>query len=244
MQALILAAGVGRRLDPLTRSVPKCLLEFGTSTLLERSLSILSSLAVKDVIVVTGHLESKVRERTGSRVSGTNIEYVYNPDFRSGGSGQSLLIALGGLREECVVMDSDLLYDRRILEKLIGADHGNCLAVDSNLVDTGEEVKVVGQGGVVYDIGKEVWDRWRCVGEYVGMFRLTPEGVSVLRDELQNLKCDGTVKAEYEEGLRSMVKKHRVYYITTDGLPWIEIDFAEDLEAARTRIFPGLQTVG
>jgi len=244
MQAIILAAGRGNRLRPWTKSKPKCLIDFGNKTLLEHNISILSKCGIKQIILVIGYLGEMIRERIGSAFANTEIEYLSNSVYEQGGSGHSLWLARSKVKDATIIMDADLLFDERILKKLLNAEHKDCLVVDRELIDTGEEVKVSAESGVIKEMGKEIWNYSNCVGEYIGIIRLSREGWKLLIEELDRFSHEGIIMAEYENAIGNMVKRYQMHYTLTDGLPWIEIDFPEDLEKARTQVYPRIVRAG
>ena len=238
MQAVILAAGMGKRLHPVTNSEPKCLIDFGGRTLLERNISILGKYGVRNVLVVIGYLGDRIREKIGYEFANVRIEYISNLAYDEGGSGHSLWLAKSRIEGESIIMDADVLFHEMILEKLVNSDYKDCLIVDRDLKDTGEEVKVTAESELIKEIGKEIGNYLTCIGEYIGIIRLSKEGWEFLVEELERFSRNGIVTAEYENAIGNMVKRYQMHYIFTDGLPWIEIDFPKDLEKARKQIYP------
>ena len=244
MQAIILAAGRGKRLCPWTESRPKCLIDFGDKTLLEHNISILSKYGIKRILLVIGYLGEMIREKIGSAFTNVRIEYISNSVYKEGGSGHSLWLARGMVEDENIIMDSDILFDGRILEKLLNSDYKNCMVVDEELVDTGEEVKVLAESGFIKDLGKEIRNYSNCIGEMIGITRLSKKGWEFLVEELERFSHRGIIMAEYENAIGNMVKRCPMHYIYTDGLPWIEIDFPEDLDKARNQVYPKISRRG
>ena len=114
MKAVILAAGLGSRLSPVTQKMPKCLLEIGGKTIIERQLELLSSLGVKETVVVVGYLKEMIVDLIQDRA-----KIIENPDFSSTNSSYSLWLARKNLLGSFIHLNSDLIFDKEILSKLI-----------------------------------------------------------------------------------------------------------------------------
>ena len=119
--AVILAAGVGKRLG--ARDLPKCLVEVGGRTLMERHLENLVAAGINRVVVVVGHGGKKIRKRFADQQADLEIQYVENPDYRKG-SIISLLLGLASMpeNESCIWMDADVLYPGKMLLDLARSD--------------------------------------------------------------------------------------------------------------------------
>jgi choline kinase len=140
MNAIILAAGVARRLAPLTDRTHKCLLDMGGRPLLGSMLDALEAVAVKETALVLGHCADQVRATAGTRWGRMAIRYVDNPQYTRG-SALSLYAARRHLAEPTLVMDADVLFPREFLRRLLGAPAPSAFLVDRGFADTGEEVK-------------------------------------------------------------------------------------------------------
>ena len=158
MKGVILAAGVSSRLRPLTDLVPKCLLELGGRSILGMTLANLVANGISDIVIVTGYREDQIRGFVRDTFPGLNVGFVRNDRFETTNNSYSLWLterAVGG--EGIVLLDSDIVFDRRIIGLLAGAGHDNCLAMKREKTLGDEEIKVqVGPGGAIQRIGKDV----------------------------------------------------------------------------------------
>ncbi len=130
MQAVILAAGLGNRLKPLTLQTPKCLIEVNGTPILFNSLDLLQSSGVERVVIVTGHLGSLVKSRVGDSWKGMPIVYVDNPDYAKTNNIYSLWLARDYFDRDSVLMECDLYFDKALVERLMSADAENVALVD------------------------------------------------------------------------------------------------------------------
>ena len=239
MRAVMLAAGVGRR---LARDNPKVLLRFGGRTLLERHLAILAALGVRDVVIGIGY-EALAIERALSALGRTEITTVYNPDYESGSiltlrCVRAALTAGGPI----LLMDGDVLYDRRILAPLVETRHADCLLVDRAYEPGDEPVKVGLRDGVPADFGKTIDPALEPLGESVGFFRLSEETARALVATAERMIEDGDSERPMEDAIAAVLRAARPPFGFEDvtGLPWIEIDFPEDVARAEAVILPKL----
>jgi choline kinase len=238
VKAIILAAGVARRLAPLTDRTPKCLLPVGDRPLLARMLGALQSIGVTETLLVVGHLADQVRAVAGDKLGAMRLRYVENPDYTRG-SALSLYAARAHLREPTLVMDADVLFPRELLRRLVGAPAPSAFPIDRSFRDTGEEVKYYTRGDRVIALGKKVVpESWEHVGEGVGFFKCGAEAGPELVRLLEKVIREGDGLNEYEDALHLLVGRRHVGWVDITGLPWTEIDFAEDLRRARDEVLP------
>ncbi len=237
-RALILAAGVGRRLGD-THAGPKALLELGGRSLLARHLDALAACGVTDVTIVTGHEAATLR----AAIPHGAATFVHNPDYREGSvvslwTGRHVLDS--GAR--VVLMDADVLYDRALLARLLASRHADCLLLDRHIEPGEEPVKlcVAGQDRIV-DFRKRPTVAHDWHGESVGFFLLSPATAAELGVRAAAYVHGGRRNLEYEEPIRDMILDHpgRFGFEDISGLPWTEIDFPEDVVRARA-LLPAL----
>lgn len=241
MQAIILAAGVGKRLKPLTDERPKCLIKIGGKTLLARYLDVLERLDIKDITFVLGHLKDMVLEEinTLSKNRGLRFHYLINEGYENG-SITSLWVARDRLGEGTLIMDADVLFHPALLEKLVRSPKASCFLMEGDFRDTGEEMKLFIQGERVIAISKKNKAQTPLVGEGVGFLKLSSEHAPALKKALEDLVNEGRLDAEYEEAIDRCLDRSDMGFERVDGLPWIEIDFSEDIERAEKEILPRL----
>lgn len=239
MKAVILAAGVGKRLWQLTQHHPKCLIEIGGRSLLHRYLDTLAGLGIRRADIVVGYKQEMIREAVGRDACGVKVEFLVNEEFHRG-SISSLWIARTALDDDAIVMDADVLFHRDILKRLVESSHDNALLMDETVRQTGEECMVVVQGGRVIALSKKMPDRYDYAGEGVGFLRVrhadTPHLVASLRSHIDQ----GSWNMEYEDALLQFFQTVKVGHEKIGGLPWTEIDFVEDVKKAEMDVLPKL----
>lgn len=240
-RALILAAGVGHRLAPLTDQLPKCLLPVGGRSLLERMLESLAVAAVCEAVIVVGHCQDQIRRVAGDRFGRLPVRYVENPEYTRD-SIRSLWAGRDELTMDCIVMDADVLFPTVLLRRLIACPDQSAIMIDRGFTDTGEEVKVYARAGQVVALGKKVKPPPHdTVGEGIGFFRCAAAHGPALRECMEEVLRDTTRYREYEDAIDLLLRRVRVGWVDTGGLPWTEIDFLEDLHRAETDVLPLIQ---
>ena len=238
MNAIVLVAGVARRLAPLTDTTHKALLRVGDRPVLGRMLASLEAVGVRRTTLVVGHCADQVRALAGDRIGRMAIGYVRNPEYARG-SVLSLYAARAWLREPVLILDADVVFPREFLRRLLAAPAPSALLVDRGFADTGEEVKVYTRGQRVIGLGKKtVPETWEAVGEGVGFFKCGAEAAPELVRLLRTVTDDSDGLSEYEDALHLLSARCHVGWVDVTGLPWTEIDFVEDLRRAEADVLP------
>ncbi len=244
MKAIILAAGIGGRLGKYSNNKPKSLLEFNGKTLLKRHIELLQIQNIDEIIIVTGFKSKMIIEHLKDLTM--PIHYILNKRYTEGS-----MLSLNCAREilqnepELILMDADVLYDSRIMSCLINTKIKNCLLLDRNFIDGEEPVKIcVDKNGSINEFGKIIPNEhdYDFQGESVGFFKFD----KYIGNELISIIDDCIAKKEnempYEEVIRKSLLKspEKFGFEDISGVPWIEIDFPEDIERAHREIIPKL----
>jgi choline kinase len=247
MHAIILAAGRGSRLaEHNPDGLPKCLIELGGRSLLARHLDLLYQLGVYRVDLVLGYEADRIIEHIGKLASRPEVSFHFNPRYESG-SVLSLLAAKETLEagEPVLVMDADVLYHPQILRTLIETKVQNCYLLDRDFIDGDEPVKIAIRDAVMVEFRKKLASglRFDTIGESVGFFRFGPECAAIIAAECGRFEAEGLGDAPHEEALRNVLLANPVQFGFEDvtGLPWIEIDFPEDVDRAAGEILPAIR---
>ena len=249
MRAIILAAGVGRRLygDDDTQP-PKSLLRFAGTSLLRRHIEMLRELGIDGVSLVVGYRKDEVLAEAEAAGRDGFVRGLFNPRFREG-SVVSMWTARDALRcgDDILFMDADVLYHRSLLERLVASLHGNCFLLDREVGEGEDPVRLCIRGGHPVDFGKMVEGDFDLVGEWPGFMRLVPPIAGRLADMTETYVGGGRGAAPYEDAIRDVlhaVPPGTFGFEDITGTPWIEIDFPEDLARAEKVILPRLGGVG
>jgi len=243
--AVILAAGVGKRLRPFTETRPKSLIVIGGLSLMERHLGMLAAEGVNRAVIVIGHCGEQIRERCGTTLGDLEILYEENPDYERGSilSLRAGLDALGNPVSGAIWMDADVLCHPRVLGSLLTPEAPLTFLLDPTFDSTGEEMVLGVRGPRVLRIERGLRGDYDLTGESVGFFAVSGGLLDDLRRHLAGFVASGRLDAEYEEAVDELLPSIEAGYIDIGGLPWTEIDFPEDLEKAE-RVLEALRAEG
>ena len=244
--AVILAAGIGSRLSPLTDNCPKSLLTVGGSIILERMIRNCLSCGMSQFILVLGHRADEIQKFVEKTFRGIRVTYVINDRYRETNTGYSLMLASEAIgTAEFVKFDADVVFDVKILRQLLDSDHANVLCIDRNIALEDEEVKVIANDQMqVREVGKSV-DPKLALGESIGIEKIGSETGQVLFAELeQMMESRGNLQAYYEAAYAQLVDQGTPFHaLDITGLDWTEIDTAIDFAAANAMFSSPVTTI-
>ena len=243
MRAVMLAAGVGRRLGGEHGHPPKVLLSFGGKTLLRRHVEILSRLGFEELTIATGYQAEEIEEELDAIDPPIPVRTLYNPEYRLGSVISLWTVRRALMGGDVVLMDGDVLYDHRLMARLLAAGRANCFAMDRQVEAGGEPVKICLSGESLVDFHKTPQAQYDDCGEWVGLLRLSRRGAMRIVAAAKVYIEAGERGTMYEEAIRDALLARPGLFAVADitGLPWIEIDFADDVRKAREEVLPLLQ---
>lgn len=243
-KAIILCAGVGERLRPLTYTRPKALTELDGKPLLAHFLDglVYSEADIKSVYIVVGHLRKSFKKLIGSSYQGLKIRYLVNPLYKITGSAQSLYLAGTLLQKNAtIVADGDHYLHPDLFKKLMQSEYDNCTLVDSDLTKIAhpEHAELAyGYEGLLSKI------KWlppypeKPIGRLTTVFKFSKKASSSLFTFLEKyLLEDGPAIKETIDPLNRVMRIHDVHYCLMDGLEAVELDFFDDYVRARELVF-------
>ncbi len=242
MKGLVLAAGPGRRLHPLTESLPKTLLTLDDGrTILDVALANLSAIGLRDVVVVTGFAAARVEEQAADleRRHGVRLELVLNERAEEWNNAYSLWLAREAFAEGVLLVNGDTVHPRSVEETLLAASGSEVLLAVDREKDLGAEAMKVllAEDGALRRIGKEI-DPALAAGEYIGVARIEPAAAVPLADALEaTWRRDPSLY--YEDGFQELVDRGaRIDTAPIGAVDWVEVDDHADLARARELAFP------
>jgi len=242
MKAIIFAAGVGKRLQAVTQGKPKCLVQIGGQTLLSRHVECLNQLGVSPIVLVVGYAQDDIRNAMAAEFPTCDIRWVVNEQFVRG-SITSLWAARAEMDDDVVLMDADVLYAPEILARLVRSSQPSVLLMDETVKQESEECMIAAQGGRVLSLSKVLPEKYEEAGEGVGFLKVQKEDVALLLRSVQTCIDANKLDMEYEDALTTFFQDVPVGFEKIGGLPWIEIDFPEDIQRAASQILPAIETI-
>lgn len=240
--AVILAAGVGSRLRPLTDERPKCLVSVGEETILGRAMRLLREAGVARFVISTGYGHDAVRAALAHE---PGVTLVHNPDYASTQNVVSLARALRQVRagESFVKLDGDLLFTRRVLDGLFARTAGAAAAaVDRSGALGDEEMKVLVEDGQVRRFGKNI-DPSAAHGESIGMECFGSEVAAFIAHAMERALAQGRTGLYYEDVYNEVLAPQGPVRMACEEVSpseWTEVDDAHDLARAN-EMFAGMR---
>ena len=239
MKAIILAAGTASRLRPLTLHTPKCLLKVGERTLLQRSMDALIKAGIREFCIVTGYLHEKIEDFV-SQTYGESIDvcFIHNKDYETTNNIYSLWLARPQADgQEVLLLDSDLLYDGQIVERVLADSHDNVLTLIRHELGEEEMKVVMNEDGAITEISKTC-DPALAAGESLGIERMGKAYTTALYKELEVMMNEEHLENTFYElaFLRLIAKGSTFSVLDVTDLFSCELDTIEDFENAKQRI--------
>lgn len=231
MKAIILAAGIGSRIRPLTDNKPKFLLPGKDKILGELMMDNLIKAGIKDFIFVIGHFGEKVKEFVQKKYSKFNLFFVENKIYEKTNTGYSLLLAKKYVQgSDFIKLDGDVYFEFEVLKKIIEEKNENCLTIDTKIHLDKEEVKVIiDRKGYIIEVGKKI-DPKKAQGESIGIEKIGEKAGEAFFDELERLmKDEKNYQQYYDDSYTTLVRMgFKFKAVDISGLKWVEVDTFED----------------
>lgn len=230
--ALLLAAGTGTRLHPLTHDAPKCLTEVNGIPILKRLVDNLSAQGFKRLVVVIGYMGDRIQHFLQHNKGNLLIDYVINPDYRTTNNLYSLWLARNQIREPFLLAESDLIFETQLLDEMLQPDR----AAISNILPwmNGTKVELGASRQVTaFIMGDEIVSDARCY-KTVNLYSISLQSWGKIEKRLSRYVSEGRLNDYYEIVFAEMVCDGALSFDTVffDVNRWYEIDTIMDLRAA------------
>ena len=243
MKVVMLAAGIGARLGFAATNHPaKVLLRFGGKSLLQYHIEFFRRHDIDELVLGVGYHHQDIEQEIAALGAQDYVRTVFNANYEEGN-----IVTLWALRNELdcgesvLLMDADVLYDEELLERLINSRHQNCFLLDRALDPGDEPVKLCVRDGEIIEFRKWFSAEFDFCGESVGFFKLSAEVAKKIIVQSEHYLRLGRRQEPYEEAIRDvLLTSPRSTFAFEDitNIPWIEIDFAADIERANTVVLP------
>ncbi|MCZ6712211.1 MAG: aminotransferase class I/II-fold pyridoxal phosphate-dependent enzyme [Gammaproteobacteria bacterium] len=239
-QAIILAAGRGSRLHPLTQNIPKCLVQVGGTSLIERALTALASQGVKEAVIVVGYKGEAIRDRIGLRFAEVDIRYVEAPEYATTNNIRSLWDAREYLDRDTLLLEADVVFDPGVIAALLAESRSSAAVAPYERALSGTVVRRDADGRVTsFTLRADQSRKFNSADTYktVNIYLLREQ---LLREQIRPRLCSaiaaGDVNAYYESIFRDCVadgsSSTDLAAVDVSASRWSEIDDERDLDAA------------
>ena len=229
MKIIILSAGIGSRLNPLTKNVPKSMLLIdNNTTVLERTIEIINKNIDTEIIVVTGFCKEQIEK---SVLNFTNCKTINNPFYRITNSIASLWFAKDEMDDDTLFINADVVIEEELLKYILKIKEDSFILYDSS-IGVEADYKVIEKNGNVVVMSKELN---KFSGEYVGITKLSKADSIKLRNKVERMIDNELFNEWYETALVDMIftEDFRLKAIDVSDFHWTEIDNVNDLIKAK-----------
>lgn len=237
MQAVILAAGLAKRLRPYTSNIPKCLLDLGGSNILNHTINNIVNNGILDFIFVLGFKADMIEQYIKSNFGNLKVKFILNPDYENNNNSYSLWLTKEAVKNEILLLDSDILFDRLIIQKLLNSNFDTCIALKNHIADE-EQIKVLtDKNNRVLKIGKDV-DIKKSAGESIGIEKLSKDFLKEMYKVLdRKILKENNINEFYEVTFQELIDRNNellnMYAVDISEYECIEIDTIEDFHKAK-----------
>ena len=242
MKAIILAAGKGERLMPLTSDTPKSLLELENgTTLLESQLITINKTVIDKVVIVTGYLTEKIESKVQrySKEYNIDIKIIYNPFFDISNNLLSLWQARHEMESDFIIINGDDIFNDSVLLGLLEHDKNELITMVIDRKETYDEddMKLIVENGRILEVSKKI-PLNEANGESIGMIRVTGEVKGIMVDTMERMvRNKKNMQVFYLAMIQELINQGIVVgYHEISSKDWAEIDFHPDLEDIRKKI--------
>ncbi len=233
MKAIVLSAGQGRRLLPLTESAPKCAVDLHGRSLLDWQIDHLLDSGVDEVVVVTGFGAERVDALLGRRQDPVPVRSLYNPFFEVADNLASCWLARTEMERDFVLLNGDTLFEPAVLRRLLESPPKPVtLAVDHKVHYDDDDMKVQLDDRRLLAVGKDL-PAQRVDGESIGLMSFRGQGPALFRAALEAaMRSPQGLKQWYLSVIGELAGEGRVWTCSIQGLDWAEVDYPLDLARA------------
>ncbi|WP_458457009.1 phosphocholine cytidylyltransferase family protein [Methanobrevibacter sp.] len=236
MICIILSAGMGRRLMPLTQDIPKPLLKINGMTLLERMIKNCIKAEIADFIVIAGYNAHKVHDSAEllEQKYGISITVFDNEDYADTNTSVSTYLASSYIErnnpDDFMLINGDNVVDPEIIAK-IAKTANTAMVVDNFKTLNEESFKIIIENGTIKEIGKGI-DIDSSTGEFIGISKVVKADIEAFNEILFQL-IEQDKQNYYDLAFKPLSKETKIDYVFTDGCEWTEIDDSDDWQMAK-----------
>ena len=237
MKTIILSAGQGKRLLPLTAETPKCLLPIQGKKLIEWQIDALFAAGIDRVSVVTGFGADQVERLLTRRYGAGRITFINNPEFAETDNLVSCWMARNEMNEDFFLLNGDTLFEIAVVRRVLSrAAHPVTVVTTHKPHYDADDMKVTLEGQRLINIGKDL-EPEKTDGESIGMIFFQEEGPALFRRELEKAMGDPSSSRKwYLSVIRDLCPTMKVWTCSIEGLRSCEVDFPADLKSAEDMV--------
>ena len=235
MKAIILAAGRGSRLLPLTETLPKCLLPVAGTTVLSLQLDTLERVGVDEAIIITGFMAGSVEAEVSDRSGPMRVQTLFNPFYQVADNLASCWMARDHMTSDFLLINGDTLFEETLAAQVVQSPANDIqVTIDKKGSYDSDDMKVSLDGTTLTAIGKTLGADVTH-GESIGFLRFMLNGPNLFVEKLHQMMRTGDgVKAWFLSAIDALAKSDAtIATYSIEGLSWAELDTLEDYEIVK-----------
>jgi choline kinase len=235
MRAIIIAAGKGTRLWPLTKNTPKSLLDVGQGlTLLEAQLHSLAENNIHDVVIIVGYRAEQIEAKVKEYEKDFNIRTVYNPFYDCSNNLLSVWMARHFMDQDFITINGDDMFTPEVIRTLLQSQENITMVIDEKEQYDDDDMKIVKANGQVLKVSKQI-PIAEANGESVGIIKFSGHGPQIYVHMLEEMvRHPENRNVFYLQAIQQIINKgYPVHYVVCNPNDWGEIDFHPDLMMIR-----------
>jgi len=240
--AVVLAAGLGSRLKPLTDEVPKCMTEVNGKPILQQTIEILEKYGITRTVIVVGYLGQHVIEKLGNSYRNMQLKYIRNDIYKETNSMYSAWLAREYLEKGAILIEGDTVFDESLIKSVLSTDEDKtCWIVDSFTSENDGSMSITDKSGRIVDLKivrgklKEYKDNYF---KSTGILKITSEYGKLFSEWLDIDVKEGNVQIYYDLVIAKHLKDTLIFVCDITGKQWKEIDSLEDLKKTEKIFMP------
>ncbi|MBT4106852.1 MAG: phosphocholine cytidylyltransferase family protein [Proteobacteria bacterium] len=223
MKVIIMAAGIGARLNSILGDKPKCLLTIDGQTMIRRIIDLFHQRDIKDITVITGYNSHLIHQE----LAGCDVQFFHNPFFQVTNSIASLWLARELLTEDTILMNADLFFEEEILDLALKQSKDCVMLSDCTRIENAD-FRFGVQGDRIYKAGNQL-ENHETDCEYVGIVRIDGRFISTFKNRLSQMISEGDFRNWWEGVLYMFITDGLpVHHVDVSGIFWSEVDNLAD----------------
>lgn len=235
MRAIIIAAGKGTRLYPLTKNTPKSLLEVGDGlTLLEAQLHSLGENGIKDIVIIVGYRAEQIEAKVQKYKNQFNIKTVFNPFYETSNNLMSVWLARYYMDDDFITINGDDMFTSKVISQLLKSKENITMVIDEKSTYDDDDMKVIKSHKTIQKVSKKIAIE-QANGESVGIIKFSGHGPSIYKNMLAEMvRKPENMNVFYLQAIQEIINKgYPVHFSKCNEDDWGEIDFHPDLMLIR-----------
>jgi choline kinase len=234
MIGVILASGVGRRLKPLTDTLPKPLIKIGNKCLLEYQIDALISQGIRRFIITTGHFYKKIEGFVSQVYPGLNVSFVYNEKYETTNYIYSLWKIQSQFKDDVILLHGDLFFSSNVINLMVKSALQNAVIIKNNIPANNKDFKASINNELVMKIAVDLTgsNTFNCLP----LYKLNNLSYNLWQRKIDEFIKQENVKCYAEDALNELIPKLRLHPLYIYDTLCMEIDTYEDLLMAQQQI--------